>query len=286
MTDRSEWQGTTGETWAAEWRRTDRSFTQLTERLLGRIGAFGFTQALDVGCGAGELALAMARANPAARVVGVDISPRLVETAGQRGAAEGLVNVDFVLADAASWQPAETYAPELIVSRHGVMFFDDAPAAFANLARTAAPGAALVFSCFRQVAENPFVYAVTELLPLSDGPPPDPHAPGPFAFADPQRVARILEAGGWTDIGFEAVDFPIIAGVGEDATGEAMAYFSAIGPAARAARTLDGEARAQFLARLRAMVEAYASDGKVALGAAAWIVTARRGSVGAPRQTA
>ncbi len=276
MTDRSEWQGATGDAWATEWQRTDRSFTHLTRRLLERIGEAAFARALDIGCGAGEFTLAIARASPGARVIGVDISPRLLEAARQRGAAAGIANAEFVLADAAGWRPPADFAPELLVSRHGVMFFDDPPAAFANLARLAAPGGALVFSCFRKVAENPFFAEVAALLPPGDGPPPDPHAPGPFAFAEPGHVEGILDAGGWTGVAFEAVDFPMIAGTGADPLGEAMAYLSAIGPAARAARTLDDGARAQFLERLRALVEAHTSAGEVTLGAAAWIVTATR----------
>src|SRR5690554_3555364 len=81
-----EWVGRTGDSWAAEWRRTDRSFTMLTERLLQRSRDTVFESALDVGCGAGELSLAMARSRPDCRVVGVDISPPLVATARERGA--------------------------------------------------------------------------------------------------------------------------------------------------------------------------------------------------------
>ena len=51
MTGMSDWQGKTGEGWAAQWQRTDRSFGGVTERLLARSREFPFRQALDVGQG-------------------------------------------------------------------------------------------------------------------------------------------------------------------------------------------------------------------------------------------
>ena len=166
MTGKSDWQGKTGEGWAAQWQRTDRSFGGATEKLLARSREFPFTQALDIGCGAGELSLALGRGHPQARIVGVDVSPQLVEVARARGA--NLANVSFELADAANWRPGGGFAPELLISRHGVMFFDDPPAAFANLAALAARGANLLFSCFRDRAENPFFTEIGRLLPASD----------------------------------------------------------------------------------------------------------------------
>ena len=135
-----DWQGRTGAAWAAQWRRTDRIFAGVTERLLSRSRDFVFQQALDVGCGAGELSLALARGRPRADIVGIDISPQLIEAARERGSH--LLNARFEVADAARWFPAEGTAPDLLISRHGVMFFDDPIAAFSHLHKIAAPGAA------------------------------------------------------------------------------------------------------------------------------------------------
>ncbi|MCB2065462.1 MAG: methyltransferase domain-containing protein [Erythrobacter sp.] len=273
MTDKSEWQGRVGETWAAEWRRTDRSFGQLTERLLARTREFTFDTVLDVGCGAGELSLAIARGRPDVSVTGVDVSPSLVATAQDRGSH--MANLAFTCTDAAQWQAGPDQAPDLLVSRHGVMFFDNPPAAFENLARQAQPQASLMFSCFRKPAENPFFTDVLRLLP-SAPPPPDPDAPGPFAFADRDHVIPILRAGGWENIVFEAFDFPMVTGAGEDPIEDAVSYFSAIGPAAAATREMDKQARARFLDRVRELAQRNCRDGVVSLSAAAWIVTASK----------
>jgi SAM-dependent methyltransferase len=273
MTSKEDWQGKSGESWAAEWKRTDRSFGGLTERLLARTREFPFRHALDIGCGAGELALALARGHPHERIVGVDVSPGLVETARER--AGNLSNVEFELADAAQWRPADEFAPQLLISRHGVMFFADPPAAFANLASVAADDAALMFSCFRDRAENPFFTEIGALLP-APAEPPDPYAPGPFAFAEREHVAAILGDAGWDSIAFEPFDFAMVAGAGEDPVDDAMGYFTRIGPAAAAMREMDDASRGETLAAIRGLMENNCRDGVVALRAACWIVTARR----------
>jgi len=273
MTAKEDWQGKTGESWAAEWRRTDRSFGGLTEHLLARSREFSFRHALDIGCGAGELSLALARGRPQARIVGVDVSPQLVATARERAAQ--MPNLAFELADAAHWRPADDFAPQLLISRHGVMFFADPPAAFANLASFAADNAALLFSCFRPPDENPFFTAIGAVLPRS-GEAPDPFAPGPFAFAEREHVAAILVDGGWEQVAFEPFDFAMIAGAGDDPVEDAMGYFRRIGPAAAAMRLMDEHARAATIAAIREVVTPHLRDGLVALRAATWIVTAHR----------
>lgn len=273
MTNRSDWEGRTGRKWADQWRRTDRSFTGLTDRLLGRASARPIARALDVGCGAGELSLALARGHPQALIVGVDVSDPLIAVARERGAH--LANASFEVTDAAVWS-REGFAPDLVVSRHGVMFFDDPVAAFAHLAETAAPGARLVFSCFRERSANPWAHQVAALLPPGSVAPVAPDAPGPFAFADPMRVEAILTRAGWGEIAFEAIDFAFVVGTGERAVEEAVAYFLAIGPAAAAAAELAGDERRRFVERLEQYLAAECNDGLVALPAAAWIVTAER----------
>ena len=271
MTDANEWRGRVGSNWAAEWRRTDRSFGPLTEHLLERSREFTFRSVADIGCGAGELSLALARSHPHVAVTGVDISPPLVEVARERGT--NLANVTFEVADAAAWRP-ET-APELLLSRHGVMFFDDPAAAFTHLASIAAPGATLMFSCFRDRAENPFYTEVARMLPNPE-PPPPANAPGPFAFADRNRVQTLIEGAGWAEVAFEPFDFGMVAGAGEHPIDDAVDYFSMIGPAARAAAELSPDQRDRFFDRIRELARRNLHGNVVALRAATWIVTARK----------
>lgn len=277
MTDASEWAGRVGAAWAQEWRRTDLGFSVLTARLLdpGAIGAF--TQALDIGCGAGEVSRALAIAYPGAQVLGIDISEDLLAVARARGA--NLANLAFAHADGARWTAGGQPAPDLLVSRHGVMFFAQPGAAFANLHAQAATGARLRFSCFRSREENEWATGPAAALrqPQTAF---DPQAPGPFAFADPDRVRAILTASGWRDAVFDRFDFPMIVGQdrGEsvNAVDDALVYFQHIGPTARIVLDLPEAERGAVLARLRAFLGQHYDAGRVALSAAAWIVTAHR----------
>lgn len=270
----SEWLGQSGQSWAEHWRRTDRGFSVLTERLLQGTRAFDFGAVLDIGCGAGELSLAIARGRPHCRVIGVDIAPPLIAAARERGAHHP--DVVFELADAATWRPAAPFAPDLLVSRHGVMFFDDPVAAFANLRELAAPGAALMFSCFRERELNPALTDAALLLPEPPPPPADPRAPGPFAFAEREYAESILARAGWAEIAFEVYDFAMIIGAGADPIEDSLAYLTTIGPAARAARALNEAEREAFYGRLRDLARRNLREGIVSLRAAAWIVTARK----------
>lgn len=272
MTTKLDWQGRVGHSWAAEWRRTDRSFGGLTEHLLGKARARSVYQALDVGCGAGELSMAIAREHAMAEVVGLDVSQELIEVANER--AGYLSNLDFAEGDAATWV-RDGFSPDLLMSRHGVMFFEQPVAAFAHLRSISAPSARLVFSCFRSFEENPWAERVAGCLPGGTFVTPDRFSPGPFAFADRAHVEGILHEAGWKEIMFERIDYAFIAGAGEDAVGDALEYFQTIGPAARAAAGLGPEDKSRFLGSLGRYLRQNDDGGIIALRAGAWVVTAK-----------
>lgn len=273
MTNKSEWQTRVGKSWAESWQLTDRSFSGLTSRFLDMLEGLPGRAILDVGCGAGELALALARRRPDAFVLGLDVSPDLITAAKARSA--GNPSVEFDLGDAAVWS-RPNFSPDLIVSRHGVMFFDDPIAAFTHLHSLAAPITRLAFTCFRWPQENAWISGLADLLP-GGVPRADPHAPGPFAFADPERVSGILSAAGWSGIRIEPIDFAYVAGAGDTPVEDARAFFGRIGPLAPVLRELEGEALDAAEQKLQVWLKKNCHDGLVAFPAAAWQVTARKG---------
>jgi SAM-dependent methyltransferase len=279
MTEAYEWRGRIGDVWAEEWRRTDRTLAPVNDALVAaaaaEAGGLDRPRILDVGCGAGATSLALAAALADAEITGIDLSETLIATARER-AGVGAENPRFEVADAARWVPARA-GFDLIVSRHGVMFFADPVAAFAHLRTLAGADARLVFSCFRDRADNQWV---TALRPIFERfapealAAPDPPA-GPFAFGDPARIAAILTGAGFAPPEVRALDFEFIAGAGEDPLADAVAYFRRIGPFASLLRALDAETGRAALAELAEIAAAHRAGGRIRFRAAAWLVTAK-----------
>jgi SAM-dependent methyltransferase len=294
MTDSFDWTGRVGDVWASEWRRTDRSFADLSRHLDATIlaAAPAMGRALDVGCGAGGTALALVAARPNLTITGIDLSENLIAVARDR--ASGHPNLRFLAGDASSLGDSD--APnhhaglvpasagpqagtdraggfDLIFSRHGVMFFVDPVAGFAALHGVAAPGASLVFSCFRPRTEN--LWAMTVDAAVGNDPPPSTgYAPGPYGLADRAFTALVLERAGWRDVAAHPVDFTYVAGASDDPAGDALDFFSRIGSAARTLADTPPDRRSILRKRLRAAVENHITGDTVTFPAAAWIWTA------------
>jgi SAM-dependent methyltransferase len=278
MTEANEWRGRVGDAWAQEWRRTDRMLAPVNDALVAtaahEAAPFARPNILDVGCGAGATSLALADALPEAQIEGIDLSETLIAAARER--AVGRANLRFEVADAAAWAPASA-KPDLIVSRHGIMFFDDPIAVFARLRARAAADARLVFSCFRSRADNQWAAAlrpIFERFAPDALAAPDPPA-GPFAFGDPARIEEILAGAGFAPPDIRALDFDFVAGAGEDPVADALSYFRRIGPFARLLRSLDEGASKAALAQLAEIAASHRAGGRITFRAAAWIVTAK-----------
>ncbi len=274
MTTASDWSGKVGDVWAAEWRRTDRSFADLSRRLDAAILAVAPRSgvALDIGCGAGGTSIALSSSRPDVDVVGVDLSADLVAVARTRAA--GIDNVRFVVGDIARALD-DLPPPALICSRHGVMFFDDPVATFAALRRAANHDAALVFSCFRGPILNPWAAELVEAV-TGDAPTHTTgYAPGPFAFADETWVATMLAEAGWQGAEHEAVDYRYVAGTGDDPVADAVSFFRRIGPIAAALRDAPEKRRVAMVDKLRDALQKQVDHDEIAFPAAAWIWRAR-----------
>ncbi|RYJ00051.1 MAG: class I SAM-dependent methyltransferase, partial [Acetobacteraceae bacterium] len=232
---------------------------------------------LDIGCGSGTSTLALAeRVGRQGSVLGVDIAAESVAVAQRRIAAAGLAQARVLLADAAT-HPFAPASFDLLFSRFGVMFFLDPVASFGHIRGALTPGAAVVLAAFRSPAENAWttgpVAAVRGLLPPATppGPPPGPEDPGQFAFADPDRVRRILLGAGFREVALEAVDVPMR--LGADAA-EATDFAMTIGQASRAVAGLTEAERAVVRDGIAAFYQGHEGAAGVVMPAAIWLVTA------------
>jgi SAM-dependent methyltransferase len=273
------WNSDAGRKWVALHELIDLQIRPLGERVMERGGIGTGQRAVDIGCGCGDSSAAIGeRVGPRGEVLGVDISTLMLERARQRAAERGLHHVHFVNVDAQTHRLPEG-GFDVVFSRFGVMFFRDPDHAFANFRAALRPGGRLAFVCWQALPENPwmFVPLMAALQHIAPPPIPAPDAPGPFAFADPERVRGILTRAGFDDIELESARETLTVGGGKPVA-ETAEFVLQMGPTARLLRQSGDESLLQKVkAAVHEALEPYASATGVRMPSAAWIVTARRG---------
>ena len=260
----------TGNAWVEAEALLDGMYAPFEAMLAGDVPAGA--RVLDIGCGTGATTVAAARrAGPDGKALGVDISEVMIAAARARAVREG-VAARFALGDAQGFA-FEAGRFDRVISRFGLMFFDDFVAAFANLRRAAAPGAMLHAIAWRSGDENPFMMAAERvaapLLP-EFAVRPSIEENGQFAFGDPARVLDILAGSGWQEAALAPIDvacaFPAAA---------LPFYLARLGPVGRALEGSDPELRDRVLVAVLPAFDRYVVGDEVRFDAACWSITAR-----------
>lgn len=272
-----QWNGQRGNAWVEAQQLLDRLFLPFETMLVDAVVAGGGRRVLDVGCGTGGTTVAVARRlPPRGGSVGVDISEPMIAAARARAERERLP-ATFLRADA-EVHPFEPATFDTIISRFGVMFFDDPVRAFTNLRRAACDGGVLRALVWRSAEDNPFMTvaerAAAALLP--NLPARKANEPGQFAFADARRVQGILERSGWSAVDIRPVD--VECTLPEEAL---IPYLTRLGPVGVALQGVDEPLRARVVETVRAAFDPYVHGADVRFNAACWTVTARAGVAGA-----
>jgi SAM-dependent methyltransferase len=264
------WNGEGGQQWIANRERHLAAHRRLLPHLFAAAAIAPGDRVLDVGCGCGETTTAAARAAGGGSVLGLDLSGPMLKVARRIAAEAGVTNARFEQGDAQVY-PLRPDACDSVMSKFGIMFFDDPGAAFANIAAAVRPGGRLTFLCWQDDEHNEMFG-----IPLGAFPAwtqrPDPLRND--LFEDPGRVSALLSGAGWEDVRTEAISEP--AWMGSDVA-DVMRYVSGM----RMVRAMIAELGDDALTErvLAAMAEQYAArqrpDG-VWITAGAWLVTARR----------
>ena len=233
------WNSAPGKKWILFQENIDTVFQSVNNRLIQRASPKPGEKVLDIGCGTGATTMDFAsKIGPGGLVVGIDISRPLLDRANERRLHNQIDHIEYRLVD------AQTHAFsrggfDLLVSRFGVMFFDDPVAVFANLAVALRPGGRVSFVSWAAMAGNPWFEAPRDaaVARLGKPSPTSPTAPGPLGFADVDYVLDILRRAGYSNCSasVEKVDL-FRPGSVED-----VAFLASnIGPSARIVKEFDG----------------------------------------------
>ncbi|BAQ18576.1 class I SAM-dependent methyltransferase [Methyloceanibacter caenitepidi] len=270
-----DWANERGQKWCDQLSAMEATLDPVDAPLIDALQLDRPLRIAEIGCGGGGTTLKILRNAPAGSSVhGIDISPALVEKARTRAATE-TGDIAFHIANGER-APAPAGPYDRLVSRFGIMFFDDPEAAFSNLSSWLAPGGRIAFAVWGPPPQNPWMTSLREaVVQVMEVPEPDPDAPGPFRYAGGEKLLGLLKAAGLRDL--EVRDWrgtiPLGGGVPPEAAVDfAFSAFSLGDLLAEA----DAAVSADVRRRLTQRYAQHETDGAVHMDAHVHIVTGTR----------
>lgn len=225
------WSSAAGQSWVEVQLEMDACLQPVLDLVLDKAALPLGARVLDVGSGTGASVLQAAQqVGPNGHVTGLDISQTMLDLAAAR--LQDHPNTECLKADAQSYG-FEAHSFDALISRFGVMFFEDTTAAFTNIARALVPGAPLTFAAWGPASQNPYFLHAAAISTKILGPMEkvDRTLPGPFAFEDSARIIPILQAAGLQDVSVDPIALDLCPPGDPQQTAELLCQ---IGPANRA----------------------------------------------------
>jgi SAM-dependent methyltransferase len=194
---------------ASGWSAFDPALDPLTEHLLDSAAVRTGSRVLDLACGAGDAALRAAeRVGPTGYVLGLDLSPGMIELAQAEARRRSLAQVEFRAVDSELDLRVTAGSFDCAVCKHGLMWMPDPPAAMRSLFDALRPGGRVSVSSWASLDDHPLVGGLRREAERRLGAelPPEPGPPNPLT--DRASLALPLSAAGFTDIRVDTI--PII----------------------------------------------------------------------------
>ena len=199
------WNEGIGKKWVEEDDSMNERLSILTKELFLRLNISRGDKVLDIGCGGGQTSFEASEiVGENGYVVGADISKILLDLAKSKYA--NTKNLEFKLCDVQNYEFRENSFNK-VISRFGVMFFENPIEAFKNIYNAIQEGGSLNFVCWTNVMENEFFTDPTNIIirHLNKDFPEITRSPGPLAFSEEKYINEILSNSGFKNIKVEKV---------------------------------------------------------------------------------
>jgi SAM-dependent methyltransferase len=167
---------------------------------------------LELAAGPGDTGLLAAElVQPGGVLISSDFAPEMLQIAQRQAEKLGIRNVRFKQIDADTSIDVETGSIDGVLCRWGYMLMADPENALRETRRVLRPGRRVALAAWADADANPWSSLPgRELVARGLVDPPDPGAPGQFAWADEATILERLAAAGFGEHHVEALDFPMV----------------------------------------------------------------------------
>lgn len=263
---------------AAGWEKHDQRMAErqqeTTDKMLRLANLAANSRVLDVGTGTAETAIqAAAMVGAGGMVLGIDLSPGMIEVARKKAAAKGLSNLELREGDAENLDvPEGTFDAVLCKATMPIL---PSPETFLGHAhRALKPGGRVVVSVFGLPQRNPFLSVPVSVLVRRLGIPlPDRNAPGPFRFANRTALERTIADSGFSDVKVELM-------VHENSFPDPASLLSMVLDLAAPVRFLLGsvpdDQREDVIAEIHRELEVFRAGEEIVITEQQWIASGTR----------
>jgi SAM-dependent methyltransferase len=137
---------------------------------------------------------------PHGEVIGTDLSEEMLKVADENANRKAISNFSTLVCDTAE-MPFDNNSFDVVVCRHGFMFFPDMDMALREMIRVLRPGGSLVASVWNIPDRNTWICdSMKTMVTMLNLNPPSPGAPGIFRCTTPGMMLQLLETGGLKNI--------------------------------------------------------------------------------------
>ncbi len=205
---RARW-GESARGWEAHAEQMRRVTMPVSTWMVDAIGPQPGYTVLELAAGPGETGfLAAEMIRPGGTLITSDVAPEMLSVAQRRAEELGLDDVRFKQIDADSSIDIEAATIDAVLCRWGYMLMADPATAMRETRRVLKPGGRLALAAWTGPDDNPWS-ALTgrELVRRGLVEPPEPGAPGQFAWAKEGVIAEHLAAAGFVEYEVDSVGF-------------------------------------------------------------------------------